>query len=78
MAKLDAEEWKDILTAAYKQETVKLAIGLNGGLVMLGKRTREFKRAEWSEWMAFLESVAADRGVKIPLSKRRCEAMGYE
>ncbi len=24
MAKLDAEEWKDILTAAYKQETVKL------------------------------------------------------
>ena len=78
MAKLDAEEWKDILTAAYKQETVKLAMGLNGGVVILGKRTREFKRAEWSEWMAFLESVAADRGVKIPLSKRRCEAMGYE
>ena len=78
MAKLDAEEWKDILTAAYKQETVKLAMGLRGGVVILGKRTREFKRAEWSEWMAFLESVAADRGVKIPLSKRQCEDMGYE
>jgi len=78
MVKLDAEEWKDILTAAYKEETVKLAMGLYGGVVMLGKRTREFKRVEWPEWMAFLESVAADRGVKIPLSKRQCEAMGYE
>jgi len=53
-------------------------MGLYGGVVMLGKRTREFKRVEWPEWMAFLESVAADRGVKIPLSKRQCEAMGYE
>ena len=78
MVKLEAEEWKDILTAAYKEETVRLAMGLNGGMVMLGKKTREFKVAEWPEWMAFLESVAADRGIKIPLSKRQCAALGYE
>jgi len=45
---------------------------------MLGHKTREFKAAEWSDWMAFLESVAADRGVRVPMSKSRCEAMGYE
>ena len=78
MVKLEAGEWKDILTAAYKEETVRLAMGLNGGMVMLGKKTREFTVAEWPEWRAFLESVAADRGIKIPLSKRQCMAMGYE
>jgi hypothetical protein len=78
METLDPEEWKDILTAAYKEETVKIAMGLNGGMVMLGHKTREFKAAEWPDWMAFLESVAADRGVKVPMSKSRCEAMGYE
>ena len=78
MCKLSGEEWKDILTAAYRQETGRIAQGLDGGMVMLGHKTREFKAAEWSDWMAFLESVAADRGVKVPMSKQRCEAMGYE
>lgn len=78
MCKLTGEEWKDILTAAYRQETGRIAQGLDGGMVMLGHKTREFKAAEWSDWMAFLESVAADRGVKVQLSKSRCEAMGYE
>jgi hypothetical protein len=45
---------------------------------MLGHKTREFKKDEWPEWMAFLESVAADRGVKVPMSKRQYESMGYE
>lgn len=78
MAKLSGEEWKDILTAAYRQETTRIAQGLDGGMVMLGHKTREFKKDEWPEWMAFLESVAADRGVKVPMSKRQYEAMGYE
>ncbi len=78
MVKLDPEEWKDILTVAYKQETVRLAPGLNGGMVMLGKKTRKFKADEWSEWMEFLNSVASDRGIKVPMSKSQCEALGYE
>lgn len=77
MGKISAEEWKQILTAAYKEETVRLAMGLNGGVVMLGYRTREFKHAEWSDWMAFLESVAADRGVKIPMSKAQAVKYAY-
>ena len=76
MVKLTGEEWKDILTAAYRQEVPRVAMGLNGGVVMLGYRTRDFKRSEWGEWMEFLQSVAAERGVKIPVSKR--EAAAYE
>ncbi len=78
MVKLSGDEWKDILTAAYRQETTRIAQGLDGGMVMLGHKTREFKKDEWPEWMAFLESVAADRGVKVPMSKRQYESMGYE
>ena len=78
MVKLSGEEWKHILTAAYRQETGRIAQGLDGGMVMLGHKTREFKKDEWPDWMAFLESVAADRGVKVPMSKRQYESMGYE
>jgi len=57
------EEWKDILTAAFKQENVRLAQGLNGGVVMLGDRTSKFGKKQFSEWLEFLHAVAADRGV---------------
>lgn len=77
MVYMTAEEWKDVLSSAFKQETVRLAMGLDGGVVMLGQRTSKFKREEWPDWMAFLESVAADRGVKIPISKRQAQEMGF-
>lgn len=38
MCKLEPEEFKDILSAAYRQETARLAMGLNGGVVMAGPR----------------------------------------
>ena len=69
MTKLTGEEWKHILTAAYRQETARVAQGLDGGMVLIGHRTREFKKNEWSDWLEFLNSVAADRDVKIPVSK---------
>jgi hypothetical protein len=69
MTRLTADEWKDILTAAYRQEVPRLAQGLNGGVVMLGQRTSKFKRNEWGAWMEFLNAVASDRGVKVPLPK---------
>lgn len=77
MVKMSPEEWKDVLTAAYRQETVRLAMGLNGGIVMLGQRTSKFKHEEWPDWMAFLESVADDRGIKIPVSKKRAKELGF-
>lgn len=65
MVYLSADEWKTILTAAFKQETVRLAMGLNGGMVLLGYRTSQFGKREFSEWLDFLFSVAAERGVVV-------------
>lgn len=78
MVYMSPEEWKDVLTAAYKNETVRLAMGLNGGVVMLGKRTSKFGKKEFGEWLEFLNSVAAERGVKIPVSKRDAARYGYQ
>lgn len=63
MVFMSADDWKDVLTAAYRNETCRLAHGLNGGVVMLGQRTSKFTKSEFSEWIEFLYSVAADRGV---------------
>ena len=71
MVQLDAEEWKDILTAAFHQETARLAVGLNGGVVMLGQRTSQFGKKRFSEWMEFLHAIAAQRGVVIYPEERR-------
>lgn len=60
---LTAEEWKDILTAAFREESVRVAQGLDGGLVMLGLRTSQMGKKEFSEWLEFLHATAAMRGV---------------
>lgn len=52
------EEYKDILTAAFYQENVRLAAGLDGGVVMLGRRTSKFKKKEFSDWLEFLNAAA--------------------
>ncbi len=62
---LEPEEWKDILTAAFHGETVRLAQGLNGGVVMLGQRTSKYGKKQFSEWIEFLKATAALRGVLL-------------
>ena len=69
LIKMSAEDWKDVLTAAYKEETVRLAQGLNGGVVMLGVRTREIPKKEWPQWIEFLNWAVAEKGVKVPVNK---------
>ena len=65
MVSLSAEEWKDVLTAAFQGETVRLAMGLNGGVVMLGLRTSQMGKRRFSEWLDFLHATAALRGVTV-------------
>lgn len=65
MVRMTAEEWKDVLTAAFKGEKVRLAKGLYGGVVMLGLRTSKFGKNEFSEWLDFLNAVAVERGVNL-------------
>ena len=61
---LTPEEWKDVLTAAFKQET-RIADGLNGGKVFLGLRTSGMRKREFSEFLDFIKSVAAERGIHL-------------
>jgi hypothetical protein len=65
MSKLTSEEWKTILTAAFRQEVPRVAMALNGGMVMLGHKTGEFGKREFSEWLDFLHATAVERGVEV-------------
>lgn len=65
MVHMTKEEWKDVLTAGFKREKVRLAMGLDGGVVMLGLRTSEMGKGEFSEWLDFLHAEAANRGVQL-------------
>lgn len=65
MVSLSTEDWKDLLTAAFRQETSRIAMGLSGGVVMLGTRTSKMGRKEFAEFIEFVQSVAADRGVEL-------------
>jgi len=65
MTRLTAEEWKTILTAAFRNETGRIAQGLDGGMVLLGARTRDFTKKEFSDWLEFLYAASAQHGVKV-------------
>lgn len=65
MTKLTPDEFKDILTAAFLRENVRLAMGLDGGVVMLGMRTSKMTKKQFSEWLDFLHATAAMKGVVV-------------
>jgi hypothetical protein len=66
MVLMTPDDWKDVLTAAFRGESVRLAMGLDGGVVMLGQRTSKFTKREFSDWIEFLYATAASRGVNLP------------
>lgn len=65
LVKLEPEEWKDILSSAFRGEQVRVAQGLNGGVVMLGLRTSKMGKRQFGEFLEFVHSVAVDRGVEV-------------
>ena len=73
MCKLTPEEFKDILTAAFEGDTnPRIASGLNGGVVMLGRRTRRYGKKRFAEWLDWLNAASYHAGIKVPLPKNRC------
>lgn len=66
MCWLTKEEWKDVLTAAFRQESPRLAAGVDGGVVMLGQRTSKFSKKEFAEWIEYLHYCAARFEIKLP------------
>ena len=65
MVWMSPEEWKDVLSAAFRKETVRVAMAMDGGMVMLGSRTSEFGKKQFSEWLEFLHATAAARDVDL-------------
>lgn len=62
MQHLDAEDWKNIMTATVRQE-VRMAAGINGGFVLLGVSTKRMTVAELGELIEFMHAFGAERGV---------------
>ena len=56
------EEWKDVFTAAMKRES-RIAMGIDGGVVMLGHSTSKMRKAEFSELIELIYSYGAEKGI---------------
>ena len=65
MVKMDEDDWKDVMTAAFKKETIRIAHGLDGGMVMLGLSTSKMSKKEFSDYLEFLNATAVLRGVNL-------------
>ncbi len=59
--KLTPDEWKDVFTASLKR--AKVVPGLDGGFVVLGQRTSQMPKDEFSELIELIYSFGADKSV---------------
>ncbi|HET8792093.1 MAG TPA: recombination protein NinB [Modicisalibacter sp.] len=62
MQLLPPEDWKTILTSSLQQEQ-RVAQGIDGGFVMLGKSTSRMRKAEFADLIELIYSFGADRSV---------------
>jgi hypothetical protein len=66
MTNLTPDEWKDVLTSAFEGEAnPRISPGLNGGMVMLGRRTSKYGKRRFSEWLEWLHAASHHAGIKI-------------
>ena len=63
--KMEPDDWKDVLTATFRGEQARISQTLDGRVVMLGQRTRDFVKSEFSDWLEFLHATAAVRGIEL-------------
>ena len=62
LVKVSPEEVKDILTASLRRET-RTALGLDGGMVLLGQRTSKMTVRELSELIELAHAFGAEKQV---------------
>jgi hypothetical protein len=60
---LTADEWKAIFSASLKQEQ-RMAMGLQGGFVMLGERTSRMSIKQMTELIDLIHAFGNERGVQ--------------
>lgn len=69
LRKMSDDEWKNLLTSAYRKEAAQIAQAWDGeGICLIGHRTREFRVSEFSDWLEFLNSAEAE------LERQKAEA----
>lgn len=59
--KLSDEEWKDVLSASLKQQ--KVVPGIDGGFVVLGQRTSQMTKKDFSELLELIYAFGAQQGI---------------
>jgi hypothetical protein len=75
MCWLTADDWKEILSATFEGETSpRISPGLEGGMVMLGRRTSRYGKKRFSEWLEWLNAASHHAGIKVPVQKHMVEA----
>ena len=63
LVKVSPEEVKDILTASLKRET-RMAMGLDGGMVILGQRTSRMTVRQMTELIELAHAFGTEKGVE--------------
>ncbi|WP_429941846.1 recombination protein NinB [Achromobacter xylosoxidans] len=63
LVSIEPEEVKDILTAGLKQE-MRMAMGLNGGMVMLGQRTSRMSVRDMTQLIELAYAFGNEKGVE--------------
>ena len=59
--KLEKEDWKEVFSAAWKQQDV--VPGINGGFVVMGVRTSKMTKPEFGELIEIIYAFGAEKSV---------------
>jgi len=57
------EDWKDVFTASLQQEA-RMAMGLDGRMVMLGLSTRSLSKKKFCDLVELIYAFGAEKGVR--------------
>ena len=78
MVRMSTEEWKDVMTAGLTHEQ-RVASGINGGFVILGRRTSKMSIRTMSELIELMFAFGAAREVQWsdPKQPRDEDFAGY-
>ena len=66
---LTPEDWKDIFTASLHQEN-RIARGVRGGFVMLGRSTSKMSIGQMTELIEFIYQFLAEQGVAVDIPEQ--------
>ena len=61
--KASKEDWKQVFTAALAREN-RMALGLDGGVVVLGTSTSRMRKTEFSDLLEMIHAYGAEQGVR--------------